>query len=221
MRGDSTRTSRKLQTEAPVDRRFTRGGRQACIRLCDFFRDILKINRWKHTQQIWTEHMRNGLNVSRTSALIASALALDPEPLAKHPHAVENIPITEPLPKEPPPTAVENLPPTVPEHLEPSTDDNSATRAGCSSSTLTPSVIPPTRLDKKKTRPSKSSAPAPAAKAGENHTRARHLVKHSALRLRAPRYLWCGQLAAYASRRASSSEVPHDAQPAEPQTMQG
>ena len=44
--------------------------------------------------------MRNDLNASRTSACFASALAFDPEPLAKHSHAVENLPITvEPLPK--------------------------------------------------------------------------------------------------------------------------
>ena len=93
-------------------------------------------------QDVWTEHMRGDLDTARTSALIASALALDPEPPAEPPHAVDNIP------------------PTVLENIEPPTDDNSATCAGCPSSTPTPS--PEGRAGKKSTRRSKSSALTPA-----------------------------------------------------------
>ena len=64
-------------------------------------------------QTIWTEHMRNDLDVKRASTLIASALEIDTEPGAKYPHAVENLPITEPepFPKEPLPNAIEVAPP--------------------------------------------------------------------------------------------------------------
>ena len=110
------------------------------LRLRDAFLEILKINRWKHMQATWTEHMRRDLDFKRTSAIIASALDdTEPSTGAGHPYAVENLPITEPEPlktKEPranaidiipPPTALENLP----KELAPPTDNDSARkRAG-------------------------------------------------------------------------------------------
>ena len=82
--------------------------------------------------------MRYDLDVKRTTALFASALEIDTEPSTEHPHAVENLPVTEPEPlknKEPRPNAIDIIsPPPALENLNkelaPPADDESAKCAG-------------------------------------------------------------------------------------------
>ena len=142
-------------------RRARRKKKAIILRLRDAFIEILKIKRWKHMQDIWTEHMRYDLDVKRTTAIFASALEIDTEPSTEHPHAIENLPITEPEPlktKEPRANAIDIVPPpaaleTPTKELAPPSDDDSAKSAG--------------RSEKRRRarRGSSSSAPAQAVQA--------------------------------------------------------
>ena len=111
------------------------------LRLRDAFLKTLKIKRWKHMQDTWTEHMRFDLDVKRTTDLLASALAIDLEPSTEH-HAdtVENLATIEPKPlggknKELRTNAIDIIPPppaleTPTKELAPPSDDDSAKSAG-------------------------------------------------------------------------------------------